>query len=274
MDGLLRVTAPREWVILVGLGIALAGVLAWSFLGSIERSLAASCVVVQPGERHSAISEQSGNVVEVLVDVGDEVQAGQSIARLHVAELDHRVALARAKVSALETTAGAAADDLALAQAELSEFEALRASNAFITSPLAGVVMAHRLAPGRSVMAGTQVALIMASSGAPPGAISVVTPAEAGELRVGTQAQVLIAEPDGRKIESVGARVTSITERPATPPAWLLDYGISEPSRGHLVKLAFDDAPEPPLSDGDPCDLRVILGKHPPVAFLASQGLN
>lgn len=274
MDGLLRVTAPREWIILAGLGFALAGVVAWSFLGSIERSLAASCAVVQPGERHPVIAEQSSNIVEVLVDVDDEVEAGQPIARVRVAELDHRVALARAKVSALETAAGSAAADLALAQAELSQLEALRDSSEFIVSPLAGAVVAQRLAPGQRVMAGSEVALIMESTGAALEVVSVLTPAQVDDLGVGTEARVLIDYLDGGRTQSVNASVKSITERPAMPPGWLLDYGISAPSRGHWVRLKLDDAPGAPLSDGDPCELHVVLGRHAPVAFLAPRGLN
>ena len=48
MDGLLRVTAPHEWVILLGLVLALAAVALWGLLGTVERSLGADCALVKP----------------------------------------------------------------------------------------------------------------------------------------------------------------------------------------------------------------------------------
>ena len=141
-------------------------------------------------------------------------------------------------------------------------------------APLAGAVVAKRLAPGQSVVAGSEVALIMENTGAALEVVSVVTPAQVDHLGVGTEARVLIDDPGGRRTQSVNASVKSITERPAMPPDWLLDYGISAPSRGHWVRLKLDDAPGAPLSDGDPCELHVVLGRHAPVAFLAPRGLN
>ena len=43
IDGLLRVTAPHEWVFLGLLGLALLGALVWAVFGTVERGLSASC---------------------------------------------------------------------------------------------------------------------------------------------------------------------------------------------------------------------------------------
>lgn len=45
IDGLLRISAPHEWVFLVLLGCALIGLLAWAGFGTIERGLSAPCVL-------------------------------------------------------------------------------------------------------------------------------------------------------------------------------------------------------------------------------------
>ncbi|MDE2967415.1 MAG: hypothetical protein OXS30_08040 [Chloroflexota bacterium] len=47
IDGLLRTTAPREWLFLALLGAALVGVLLWAVFGTIERGLSASCELVR-----------------------------------------------------------------------------------------------------------------------------------------------------------------------------------------------------------------------------------
>ena len=43
IDGLLRVTAPHEWLFLATLGCALIGVLLWAAFGTVERGLSARC---------------------------------------------------------------------------------------------------------------------------------------------------------------------------------------------------------------------------------------
>ena len=46
IDGLLRITAPHEWLFLALLGCALIGVLVWAVFGTVERGISAPCVVV------------------------------------------------------------------------------------------------------------------------------------------------------------------------------------------------------------------------------------
>ncbi len=57
IDGLLRVTAPHEWVILLGLVLALGATAAWGLFGSVERSLGADCALVQPDERYAELGD-------------------------------------------------------------------------------------------------------------------------------------------------------------------------------------------------------------------------
>ncbi len=46
VDGLLRITAPHEWLFLALLAAALLGVLAWTVFGTIERGHSADCLLV------------------------------------------------------------------------------------------------------------------------------------------------------------------------------------------------------------------------------------
>ncbi len=57
VDGLLRITAPHEWLFLALLAAALLGVLAWTVFGTIERGHSADCLLVgrdNVGEASSA----------------------------------------------------------------------------------------------------------------------------------------------------------------------------------------------------------------------------
>lgn len=49
-----QVTAPREWVVLLCLGLILAALVAWGLFGSVERTLRADGVLVRSAERPGA----------------------------------------------------------------------------------------------------------------------------------------------------------------------------------------------------------------------------
>ena len=102
IDGLLRITAPHEWIILIGLIVAVGAFLAWGAFGEVERGLTADCLFVYPGERYTITSDSTGNVTEVFVEIGSKVAVGQPLARLRSSELDRHVWLAQSKVDLLE----------------------------------------------------------------------------------------------------------------------------------------------------------------------------
>ena len=271
LDGLLRVTAPHEWVILVGLGLALLGVAAWVLFGSVERSAAADCVLARPGERYAVNSEISGNVIDVLVDAGDAVEAGQPIVRISTPELSRHVALARARVSTLEARADTTPDALALARAELLELEALQTSREFITSPYTGEITGHTLAPGQTIAAGSKVAVVRDS--AEPGleAVTLMLPERGRRLDAGMEAQVRTSASNGGA-QTLAAEVRDISPRPISPPGWLTELGLPAPERGYLVHLALRDAPAPSAADGDSCSVRIVLRRDSPARLLTSSG--
>ena len=94
INGLLRVTAPHEWVILAVLALMVLAVLLWAVFGRIERTLTADCVVAQADERFLVAADAAGTVVDVVVGVGDSVVAGQTIAHVRTTAEDAFVALA------------------------------------------------------------------------------------------------------------------------------------------------------------------------------------
>ncbi len=88
---------------MAALGLSLLGLLAWVLFGNIERSLSSECVLALPGERYTIISDFMGSVIDVPVDVGDSVEVGQPIAAIKTPELTRHVAVARARLSTLDS---------------------------------------------------------------------------------------------------------------------------------------------------------------------------
>ena len=277
LDGLLRVTAPHEWVLLAGLAAALLGVILWGALGSIEHSLFAHCVLALSGERHPVVSgvsgtvqevlAGSGTVQEVLAGSGDAVAVGQPVARVGLHDLNNDAAVARARVAALESVAGTAPDTLAAARAELLQIELLQATGESIVSPVAGELASHAVAAGQSVAAGDRIAWVRVGTGNEMEAVTLLDAENARRLDQGMQARVTPAFADRRAAVPLNATVSEIKVRGTAPPTWLTEFGLPAPARSHLVLLALQDSPLH-LTDGTPCGLHVVLGREPPLRVL------
>jgi biotin carboxyl carrier protein len=267
LDGLLRVTAPHEWVLLAGLAAALLGIVLWGSLGRIERSLSAHCVLALSGERHPVVSGVSGTIQEVLASPGDGIAAGQPVARVGLFELNNDAAVARARVAVLESIAETAPNTLAAARAELSQIELLQAEGELLVSPVAGELMSYSVAVGQSVVAGGRIALVRVDTRHELEAITLLDAENARHLEKGMQARVTPAFADRKAARPLNATVADITARRTAPPQWLTDLGLPAPAQSHRVRLALQDSP-PHLTDGTPCGLHVVLSREPPVRVL------
>ena len=270
IDGLLRVTAPHEWVILGILGLVVIGVVAWGVFGRIERSLSADCIVATPGERFPVIAEAAGTVVGVSVAVGDPVAEGQPIAHVRTPDLARRGGIARARLATLEAAENPDAGGLAAARAELRGIESLQASGEPILSPYSGEVASQALVPGRPVEAGSDVAVIRTGGGSSLEVLAVLGPADAQRVGSAMPARVIAASGDGGAGRALDAQVREIAPRSAAVPRWLASAGLAAPANGRLVRLALTEAPTPELADGDACRVRIVLDRERPVQLLSA----
>ena len=60
IDGLLRIMAPHEWLVLLLLGCALVAALLWAVFGTVERGLSVSCALIDlPQGNIAAVSRLS-----------------------------------------------------------------------------------------------------------------------------------------------------------------------------------------------------------------------
>lgn len=97
LDRLVTITSPRAWVATSAIGILLAGVIAWGFLGSSHTVVEARGVLISTaGPVARAAAFGSGRLTEMPVAVGDTVETGEVIARVERPDRRHRIASARA----------------------------------------------------------------------------------------------------------------------------------------------------------------------------------
>ncbi len=260
-------------MVLAGLGLSLLAFLAWGVFGRAERTLSATAVLVQPGERYAVVSPVSGNVIEILAEVGDTVELGQAIARVRLPEAERQARITRTIVGAVEdemrdVEAAALGESLlAAARNELAAIE-LRAGES-IVAPRAGALVAHHLVAGQPVRVGETVARVRGRSADAWQALAFVSPQDAERLAPRMDAEVLVALPEQPGTNRLEARVLEVSSRPIAAPAWLADLGLATPAPAHLLRLVLNDPPPELLADGADGRVRIMLGRQSPAALLA-----
>ena len=279
IDDLLRVTAPHEWLLLAALATLLLGAIGWSVFGSVERTLSGNCALVVPGVRHTVVAPSSGIVREVMASVGDEVTAGEPLARLFVPEAAFERSLARARLDVLEhleRRSGKFPDDwieteLAAARRNWLEISALEEARAVIASPDSGELVVRRFEKGQTVEAGAPVGEIRTVEDGPPDVFMYLPPRQAARIETGFAAHVHVVPSGDFGAHRVAARVVALSPWPLVPSPWLDRLGFASPGAdGRLVRVALDQFPSFRARDGAPCRFEVVLGRHSLVRHLVS----
>lgn len=276
LDRLLTVTAPHERLALGCIGLVVLAFAGWILFGSVERSVTLDGVLIAPGERHTAVTAEPGQILEYLVAPGDGVRAGQVVARQSVPDLERELAALRERVDLLRSPIGPAGSDgsalqplLAEAEASLLQMEARRAVRQTIVSGFAGVVAALSAAPGNFLPAGADVAQIRETASRPFEAVLRIDRSTAQRIRPGMEASVEVELSDGR-MQRLNGTVARLTAGPL--PDWLAGLKPAVPVSSHRVDIVVDGASGLSVADGAACRIRIELGRHAPVAlFLAGR---
>lgn len=101
LDRLLPVTDVRGWVALTSLGVILAAGITWGVLGSIPENVSGTGILVKSGGVLDIIPVAPGQIIDVAVNVGDQVSAGQVVARVAQPEVAARLEEAKANLVTL-----------------------------------------------------------------------------------------------------------------------------------------------------------------------------
>ena len=251
IDARLQVTAPHEWLLVSGLGVALVVLLAYGLIGRVELSFSVEAVLVRPGQRVDVVAGVSGVVVDVFSEVGDAVAQGQSIARVQTPEGLRALAAPRSE------TAQRGADNFTTED---------------IVAPNDGELVTLPLVAGRRIAAGQLAARIRTASVGPVEAIGFVTREEAMQIGPGMQAQVRLVVPGAGAPRVLPARVERVSPRVVSPPPWLTEFGIEPPPRAHLLRATLTNPETLPVIDGAAGTLRIVLGHRSFASLLFGNG--
>jgi HlyD family secretion protein len=101
LDQLMRVTTPRGWLLLLGIGALLLTALVWGVTGSVPERIAGQGILIRSGGVLTVEASGDGRVTDVAVREGDVVSEGQVVARIQQQDLVLRIQQKRAEVAEL-----------------------------------------------------------------------------------------------------------------------------------------------------------------------------
>jgi HlyD family secretion protein len=82
LDKLLQVTDPRGWIALSAVGLLIVSLAGWAFVGSVPVKVAGRGILLKSGGLQEIAAATSGRIVDVAVNVGHQVKAGQIVVRI------------------------------------------------------------------------------------------------------------------------------------------------------------------------------------------------
>jgi multidrug efflux pump subunit AcrA (membrane-fusion protein) len=178
LDKLPEVAKPRGWLAALALAVVVIGVVGYAVAGEIPRRVAADGVLSSRGGIVEVQSHQSGEVHEMLVAVGDEVQPDTTVATI---------------------------------TNEAGEREEVPAD-------FTGRVLELRTAPGRVLEPGDEVVTLAGEPGEKPtGAYLFVEQADAAGVAPGLEVDVDVSTAPSQSFGVVRGEVDSVSGAPISP---------------------------------------------------------
>ncbi len=101
LDQLIKVTSSRAWIALLTIALILTTALGWGVFGRIKTKITTMGILLG-GEVYDVVSTSQGQLVELNVSVGDEIQAGAVIATIDQPELAQQIEAAKASLTERE----------------------------------------------------------------------------------------------------------------------------------------------------------------------------
>lgn len=101
LDQLMRVTNPRGWLALAAFWLLIFVALGWGILGSVPTNAHGEGILIRRGGVSDVVTAGSGQVEEILVEVGDTIEQGQVVARIRQQGIERQIGDNEARLAAL-----------------------------------------------------------------------------------------------------------------------------------------------------------------------------
>lgn len=97
LDQMIKVTGPKSWIALITITLILITAIGWSFGGNVKTKLNVVGVLLG-GEIHEVVSTAQGQLINLHVKLGDQVNEGDIIATIEQPQLWQQIEEAKAQL--------------------------------------------------------------------------------------------------------------------------------------------------------------------------------
>ncbi|ATW26576.1 NHLP bacteriocin system secretion protein [Candidatus Formimonas warabiya] len=226
LDQLIKVTSPKGWLALIALGLLLAGVIVWSFMGSIPTKIAGQGILLNDGGVFSLTHDSSGQVLDVRFAAGDVVKKGDVIARIEQPQLVEKINGVLGTLRDLEKNQQTSSPEYRNLENQVAELREELDYRSQIVSPIEGRVLELNIRPGRMVQPGETLATLEQYGAVVRLEAVLYVPAElTGEIRPGMEVQISPTIVNKEEYGFMLGRVTAVAEYPATAQSMMQTLG-------------------------------------------------
>src|SRR5260370_6211870 len=102
LDYLMSITSPVGWLAVSALAGVLFLIVLWGFLGRIPDTVTGSGILIRGGAVYDVAAGSDGFITQVLVKTGDQVKAGQVVAKMSQAQLELNIKSSQAHLKVLQ----------------------------------------------------------------------------------------------------------------------------------------------------------------------------
>lgn len=135
LDQMLRVTTPRSWIALAGIGLLLGVTVVWGYEGSVATKASGQGVIIRSGGVLNVVSPAAGILLSMSVRIGDRIKADQVIAKVEQPDIVEKIKASEKALADLRSqreralkakTEGARLDVAALDEQKTSDQEEIK----------------------------------------------------------------------------------------------------------------------------------------------------
>lgn len=226
LDSLVRVTSPRGWLALIGIGLLIAAALYWGIFGTMSTMVSAQGVLVRPGGLKGIHATMPGTVSNVRVTENETVKKGDVIAWLEQPELLEQIRMVKSDIAQLSANSGTEAE-LQVLQRKLQQLQEEYAYAARVISPYNGTVVEVMVEPGQSVASGREMVRLETHAEETDELIAVLyVPVQLGkQILPGMEVRISPTTVNREEYGSLVGSVVSVSDYPVTEQGMLNTLG-------------------------------------------------
>lgn len=230
LDTLVRVTSPRGWLLLCGIGMLLAAALYWGIFGTMSTKVASQGVLIRPGGLQAVYTPFSGTISDLRVAEHDTVNKGDVIAWLEQPELLEQIKVARAAIAELEQREAPGPEEAAALAGWKQQLQQLLVDYEYasrVISPYTGKVIEVNSSKGNHVGGGSPIVRLETVSTTADELIAVMyIPVQQGkQLLPGMDVRLSPSTVNREEHGSLVGQVVSVSDFPVTIQGMLATLG-------------------------------------------------